>query len=249
MSDIIYISLLSFILLLALLAFTYGLYKVLNKKLDNEKRKGIQMVLDAQERERQAIGREVHDHLGPMLSIISMQAENIAETADELKTKSALFDIQKQLKETITACRDISHHLTPYLNDYVSLEQMLDERIRRIKTNSTIEIDFSYTCGHQNFQPPKAAAVFRIVSELLNNTIKHSGASKIVLHVQCNPQQLMIQYKDDGKGIASNEQNNGTGIRNMKSRAELLNGLWKQPTVAKGYAVDILLPLKELIIT
>ncbi len=249
MSDVIFLSILSALLLLVLLAFTYGLYFLLNKQLDREKRSRIQMVLDAQEKERDAIAAEVHDHLTPLLSIIRMQAEALAEKDTGEPVKTALQKMTDQLRQATNVCREISYSLSPNFNSKTSFSQMIEERVEHIRKYKAITIDFHTGCTAQQLHPSKAASLFRIVSELFENTLRHSGASAITIDVSCNANSLRIFYADDGKGLPPEgaARTMGHGIRNMKSRTELLNGNWRQLDRLSGYALELTFPMKELV--
>lgn len=247
MTEVVYLSILSIILFAALLVFVAGLYRIFNQKLDDEKRKGLQLMLEVQENERRLIAQEVHDNLNPLLAIIHMQTESITPSIQNHQNGETLSDIQKQLQQAIGICRNIAHDLTPFLPKQSHLQQMLLDRIERIRGSGKLTINFHYQLNGFEILPQPAASIFRMVSELLNNTIKHSNATAIHLHISTENKKMILQYKDNGQNENVSLIPAGIGMSSINSRIELLNGKWNYSSGKDGMQASIELPLKELI--
>lgn len=224
----------------------YLSYKHFVQKIERQKRENIQSVLDVQERERRIIALEVHDNLGPLLSITNMQLEALMVAGDNEEIKNDLQDIYKQLKRAVEICRDISHELTPLLNDKIGLSQMINEYLGKINTTGKIDARFNCDIGDTIIAQKNAASICRIVLELLTNTIKHADAQRAIIDIAIKNNHLHLAYNDDGKGMHK-KSSSGIGMKNIHSRVQLLNGqLQISNPSSGGIDVRIKIPVKEL---
>lgn len=245
--DLRYIIVFSVILFVSILFFTFKIYLFFTRKIERQQRENMQSVLETQENERQSIAREVHDNLGPLLSITNMQVESvIAGTAGDV---ALLEEIQKQLGYAILICRDISHALTPLLYEQSDLYDMVNEHVEKINRTGKLAIRFEYGLQHVNIHNQKAASICRIVLELMNNTLKHANASVAELQMTEKDKQLLLVYSDDGRGMGETDARHGIGQRNIATRVHLLNGQLQpeQPKNRRGFSIRIKIPISELL--
>lgn len=223
----------------------YLSYKYFVRKIETQRRENIQSILEVQERERRIIALEVHDNLGPLLSIATMQLESITLGNGNEHIKKDIHEVYKQLKRAVAICRDISHELTPFLNEETGLEQMIYEYLQKVNTTGKIKAHFHCNIGGLVVVQQKAASICRMVLELLTNTIKHAGTENATVDISIKGSQLILTYTDDGKGI-SQKSNTGIGLKNIESRVLLLNGvlqIGEQHT--GGIKVIVKIPVKE----
>lgn len=223
----------------------YKSYKHFVQKIEKQRRENIQSVLEVQERERRTIALEVHDNLGPLLSITSMQIEALMAGADDKHVRGGMQEVHQQLKRAIYICRDISHELTPFLNEKTGLERMVHEHLQKINTTGKIKVSFNYNIGNIPISQQHAASICRVVLELLTNTIKHAEAKNSNIEMSIKNTQFILLYTDDGKGLQPNSSS-GIGMKNIQSRVELLNGILQIGQPYQGIKVTIKIPLKEL---
>lgn len=246
MIGLYYIILFGVALFLMLFIFMYLTYKHFVQKIEQQKRENIKSVLEVQERERRIIALEVHDNLGPLLSITNMQLEALMIAEGNEQVKDELQDVYKQLKRAVAICRDISHELTPYLNNKIGLKQMISEYVEKINITGKIKASINCEIGDIIIAQQNAASICRIVLELLTNTVKHAEAKHAHIKIEVKGVHLALFYTDDGKGLQT-KSNHGIGIKNIESRVQLLNGQLQigQPG-AQGIDVKIKIPVKEL---
>lgn len=246
MIGLYYIILFGVALFLMLFIFMYLTYKHFVQKIEQQKRENIKSVLEVQERERRIIALEVHDNLGPLLSITNMQLEALMIAEGNEQIKEDLQDVYKQLKRAVAICRDISHELTPFLNNKIGLQQMINEYLGKINTTGKIDANFNCDIGSTVIAQKNAASICRIVLELLTNTIKHADAKHASIDIAIKNNHMHLIYNDDGKGMQK-KSSSGIGMKNINSRVQLLNGqLQIANPSAGGIDVRIKIPVKEL---
>lgn len=196
-------------------------------------------LMEGQEYERQRITQELHDGVGQLLTAIRIRIE-ILDGNQSLKQ-----DLKEQINETIAEIKRISYNVMPHaLVDY-GLEAALKGLCDNVKKYSSIIIDFRYIKEiEQKLNFEISIAVFRIVQEGLNNIIKHAQASQVNLHVLEKEDSIYIILEDNGIGFVESEIIHGSGLRNMKERARLLNGTTDiHSTSGEGTTLEITIPI------
>jgi len=178
-------------------------------------------LLEGQERERKRIINELHDGVGQMLTIIRMQVDIL-----EIDSKSKQ-EIKTQINDAITEVKRISYHVMPQAIVDFGLEAALKGLCDTVSRYSGIVIDFRYIQefeGKLDFEI--SISLFRIVQEGLNNIAKHAEATHVELHLLDKEDEVYCILEDNGKGF--NEADlvtyAGSGLRNIRERASLLNG-------------------------
>lgn len=201
----------------------------------------LQSVITSQEAERKRIGMDLHDEVGAALSTLRIKIEKNADT-DGAAYKS---DIDK----IIANMRNISHSLSPRISGsfgfYDAIYELADGVNRSGKISMTVNFDENQTPAFASEQAPMA--VYRVIAELINNTLKHASAKNIQLSVVLADDKMNIIYTDDGIGISkkSGQSSNGMGMQNIESRLGIIGASWslEQPE-AGGYQMNISVPLK-----
>ena len=172
--DFYQINLLAAGIYLLLLLFTWMLYRHFMIRLKEQEREKLKSILEAQENERQGIAREVHDNLGPLLSITNMQIERQIENTVNDRDREGLNAILQQLREAIILCRNISHELAPYMDKREQLGEVLGDYIKRINRSMKINVIYDYSASSFMMGDPIAVSLCRILLEMINNTIRHA---------------------------------------------------------------------------
>ncbi|MBS1773986.1 MAG: hypothetical protein JST82_14100 [Bacteroidetes bacterium] len=246
-SNLYYIMLFAVTVFAVLFLFMYMLYRHFVQKLERQQRESVQAILETQENERRTIALEVHDNLGPLLSITNMRIEALTAATDNEHAKGELNHVHKQLKDAIFVCRDISHELTPFLNTEIGLQQMISDHVQKINAAGKLQVVFNCNIADVKIHHQKSASLCRVLMELLNNTIKHAHAQQAVIDMGVKGTQFILGYTDDGVGMKATT-GNGIGMKNIQSRVQLLNGqLQTVQHDGKGVDIRIKIPLKELI--
>ena len=203
----------------------------------------LQATLQSQEEERKRIGRDLHDDVGASLSNLKMtmaQTVTIAEGAPEYKP---LID------KIITTVRDISHALLPPGLELFGLEYSLHELVDAFNAPGTIQLHFKNETGTalDELNEQTALALYRVIQELLNNTVKHAGAKNITISCFKQNESMIVMYSDDGAGIAADAVKKvGMGMQNIQARLKMIQAKHEITTApGSGFTIKIILPKKE----
>ena len=125
------------------------------------------------------------------------------------------------------------------LNDY-GLIKAIKSFCEKISATNTISIEFNDNCTDDRFEEAIEIGLYRIIMELINNTLKHAKANKIQIVLKKSKYELFIEYKDDGIGYDLENQTRGMGVNSIISRVKSMNGLCKfQSKIGKGINVQI----------
>jgi len=217
-----------------------------------EKKEADRLILNAiistEESERNRFSQELHDGLGPMLSTVKLYFQWLAETTNAKKQKNIAQTGLQNIDDAIQAVREISNNLSPRILVNFGLVPALKNLIHRINETKILNIDFKYD-GEQRYISQIEATLYRIISELLNNTMKYAKAHNIFINLSHNlsKNRLEIVYTDDGKGFDFNkvlEKKSGMGIQNIIQRVATLDGIVNFNTKeGKTLFVNIELPI------
>lgn len=240
-----------YVVILLIIVFGIGIYFVITrlyKQLRKSEAEAIQSIITAQERERTTISREVHDNLGPMLSITQMQIGYLVEQTRDQTNKELLVKIHAQVQEAINQCRNISHMISSEVNSSKSFQSVLREQIAFMNEFGSIKIELSTPDDFPVLDPVKGTSLIRVLQELLVNTIRHAEATLISLKIERTADHLFFTYQDNGKGFQLKSVTLGLGIQNITKRIEIIGGkqLWNQYPDIGGMNLQIMIPLQKI---
>jgi PAS domain S-box-containing protein len=211
-----------------------------------EERIRIAAVLTGQENERKRLSRELHDGLGQMLTAIRLKMEMIDfQQLDDQAVIERLQDVKADIKKTIFETRKISQDLMPSaLEDFgiLSALRILTEEFAEIKG---IKVVFRDKNMSMELNTEIRVTLFRIVQEALANISKHSNANKVIIEIIGSTNNVQLSIKDNGTNFMEEIKSlDGLGIKNMKERTELLNGLFNMSqSENKGCEITITIPI------
>ena len=174
------------------------------------------------DKDRNRIARDLHDELGPLVSIAHLLIQNSkgADTEDQEYLQKA----EQSLRELNARFRDIAKDLAPDILNVKGLQVSIERFLQRCVVISSIHFQFSCKLKQEPAEQV-ALQIYRLVQELVHNAIKHSGAVKVNIHVVERKDTLYLFYKDDGKGMQTDKHKDGMGIKSMRSRVTMLNGV------------------------
>lgn len=209
----------------------------------------LQAVIQSQEAERQRIGNDLHDEVGAVLSSLRMLIEkNVTPSAGNKDDFS--FQSRSMIDGVIRNVREISHQLSPHITGqfgfYDSLYQLCDNVNAAGQLNVSLELDEATLPFH--LPADTCMAIYRIMAELLNNTIKHAKATAAVIRFVNNGHTLAIRYTDNGIGLPAGTAGNskGMGLQNMESRLNMINAAWEIDSQENnGFGFTMSIPLKN----
>ncbi|MBP6430506.1 MAG: sensor histidine kinase [Ferruginibacter sp.] len=223
------------IFLLLLSALTYSFYK--RKKLQHEARLqeaiikqqdiATKAVLDAEEKERERIARDLHDGVGQVMSAAKMNLSsfenelNFKDENQKLKFEKAISLVDEGCKEV----RNVSHQMMPNALLKAGLSSAIKEFIDKIESK-TLKVNL-YTEGlNERLDNNIETVLYRVIQECVNNVIKHSGANQLDISLIKDDDGISATIEDNGKGFDSKAKikNEGIGVNNIKARVEFLKG-------------------------
>lgn len=216
----------------------------------NSEARLLSAIIQGEEKARQAIARDLHDGLGPLLSSIKMiisatDLEKIDQNNRKIIERSCLVT-----DEAIVSLKEISNHLSPHLLKNYGFTKAIETFAGQLFENSKVKFQMLTNIENKRFNYDLEISLYRIVTELLNNSAKHADAKNIKLEIFEKRNLIQLEYKDDGIGFSMENYHNeggykGMGLENIRSRIKSLNGQFLINTEpGKGIHVFIQTPLK-----
>lgn len=197
------------------------------------------------ENERKRIASDLHDDVGPLLSAVKIQINHL-EGQDE-EEHNLIEKSSKYIDDIIRRMREISNDLLPNVLIRKGLTAAIEDFLSKMPQNN-MAIEFTCTSDHR-VSSHIEVNVYRIVQEIVHNTVKHAGATKLKLELSINETQLSLASADNGKGFDYQEmirKNGGLGLLNLQSRADVMGGDFDfKSEKGKGTSYLFLIPLKE----
>lgn len=206
----------------------------------------LQVVIESQEAERIRIGRDLHDDVGAAISSLRLIIEMFKPVTPDDHYRQFIKSSKSIIDKMMTDVRHISHNLSPTSLTYYGLAFAIEEHCSIINQTDRLRIDFSNNAQEAlpNLSLPVATAIYRVLEELLNNTIKHAKANKARLSFLSENNSLVIAYEDDGIGMDSNQISKGIGLNNIESRLSVINAQYQITTTpGAGFSIKIDYPL------
>lgn len=232
------------ILVIATIIVSFFISMVRQQKINLElKKKNIMAEINSIEKERARIAADLHDELSPMLSAIKLKVSSfdLTEAEDKIqqqKTNEHLGDVLRRMRE-------ISFDLMPVTLQRKGLSAALQELVSYTSNKNQLRIELT--------APPLVLSeifsihLYRIIQEIIHNTIKHAEASLLQIELKKEGHKLILSSKDNGKGFRYEdrlEQGTGFGLRNLLSRTDVLSGvLFIDSKEGKGTIYTIEIPL------
>jgi len=206
--------------------------------------------IEIEERERSRYSRELHDGLGPLLSTIKMYMQSLCETYDANKVKFIAEESDRSIKIAIQTMREVAHGLSPFnLSNFGYVNAVL-EFTRGINKIHELVIDFTYN-SHVRFSDFYEIILYRITTELINNTLKHAHAThvEIAFNYSTEKKHITLIYHDNGQGFETtcDEAKTGMGLMNIQQRIRILGGNFRiESAIGKGCTIFVDFPLNEV---
>jgi PAS domain S-box-containing protein len=210
----------------------------------------ISKILETEELDRRRFASDLHDDLGPTLSAIKLQL-SLLGTAKNSQERDKLLDICYQLLlEGIDKMRTVANNIMPNLIESYGLDTAVQSFIRKMEIPKKLVFKFHSNIQGYRFEKEAELHLYRIITELVTNTIKHSRAKEVSLDIMLTDQDLRIEYYDNGIGydvIKTENLSGGSGIQNIKNRVNLMHGTIEFEKKAGKTRVKITKPLSKRI--
>lgn len=198
--------------------------RIINMEQDREI-VALKARMEGEEEERARLARDLHDGVVVKFSAVKMNLSILPEQHNSLEDASDFQKIIRRLDEATTELRATAHNLLPDTLLEGGLTEAIHYFCKEIQQSSGLLIDIQQYTDIPRFQPGFELSVYRIVQELVQNVLKHAGASRILVEIVYHD-ILSITIEDNGKGFDTTAEcmTGGIGIRNLRSRVASLNG-------------------------
>ncbi|THU36953.1 PAS domain S-box protein [Niastella caeni] len=223
--------------------------RLLKQELDKQKLIA-QAVVNAQEKERAEIGKELHDNVNQILSTAKLYLE-LAQTDDNSRLE-LINRSTNNISDAINEIRTISRSLVPPSIGDLGLIDSVQDLVENIKATRKLHVEFYYSGTIDNILDEKRKLMlFRIIQEQVNNVLKHASAKNLVIEliVDSEGQAIDLTISDDGKGFELDKVRlkKGVGLSNISSRAQLFNGSVNIVTaIDEGCKLKINVPISNI---
>jgi len=224
-----------------------GIIKDMTKEKETENLV-IRTIVDTQEQERERFARDLHDSLGQQLSGIKFFLATLkkmdlssGKKHDELLSKS-----EAAINNAAVDLRSICFNLMPRALENFGLSHAITELCRKMEAEGSLSFIISISKNFPPLNKPLEIAIFRIVQEFINNSIKHGKASEVKITMKSSSEILNITLQDNGVGFDSTSLNKfeGMGLKNVRSRVGSYNGDVKiESVVNRGTRYYLKIPL------
>ncbi len=216
-----------------LLFFFFSRKKIIEKELEKKsaeithQKELIHATILTQENERKRIAQDLHDDISSKLNVIHLNSNLLLEGTlspeEYTEVNKSIIDITNR---TLVIARKIAHDLLPPILDKFGLQSAIEELVDDFNTSKKVLVSYKLKYPNNHLNKSKELHLFRILQELINNSIRHGKAKNINLFLELNSSNLLLKYSDDGIGFntKSLKHKKGLGIKNIESRVELLNG-------------------------
>lgn len=207
----------------------------------------LNTVLRTEEKERLRFSKELHDGLGPLLSSAKLSLSALKGSQNSEADKEIIDNANYVIEEAIRSLREISNNLSPHILNDFGLARGVGNFINKLPSQANYKIDFTTNLKNQRFDTDVEVILYRVVCELINNSIKHSGGTHIALSIEQQGDVLAVEYTDNGKGFNPDAMLDvGMGLSNIASRISSLKGTYNiASTRGKGMRADITVNLRE----
>ncbi|MBK8389253.1 MAG: sensor histidine kinase [Saprospiraceae bacterium] len=192
---------------------------------DKIKINSMQAMIVGEEKERERIAKDLHDSLGGLLSTVKLQFDNFKTKLTGHNSMDQYNKATNLLDNAVEEVRSISRNLQPTALKRYGLVPALQDLINRLDQEGMPEIFFQPYDVPEKIDEIISLSVFRVIQELLNNSIKYAKAKEILIQLNSDGDELYLQYEDDGIGFDYNNlPRKGMGLENIYSRINYLKG-------------------------
>lgn len=194
------------------------------------------------ENERQRIVTDLHDELGPLISVVKLHVMSLETT--EKQNLELIEKANTNLDDILDRIRDICNELMPQALIRKGLIMAINEFIGDLDKKTSMNIKFQY--AEETEIPAKAEVhLYRMIQEIVHNAIKYSQASELDIKLYDKESKMYVTIEDNGKGFDVDKvkrESRGLGLKNIMSRVDILQGdmyLASSPDHGTSYTIEI----------
>ena len=188
-------------------------------------RRILTAVLRTEEKTRANFSKELHDGLGPLLSSAKISLSALSHSDMTAEQRDIFNNTLYVVDEALRSLREISNNLSPHALTDFGLARGIQIFVDKAAALHKVKISFATNLRGERYDPDIEVIMYRVVCELITNSLKHSGCSEIRLSLSVAGDTLEMQYSDNGRGFDTQAMMDcGMGLSNINSRVSSLNG-------------------------
>lgn len=208
----------------------------------------LDAIIKTEEHERERFAKNLHDDLGPLLSSIKMYINSFTTASEKTKQEYIINQLNEIVKEAITTTKEVSNDLSPHILINYGLISAIESFLNKVPSSIKVLFENELISGRLSIHVENST--YRIVKELINNSLKHSMANTVKIKLTEHNNFLHLYYSDNGIGFDMSEltvnKSKGMGFSNIISRAKALNGVYEINTKPKkGFVFKIKIPINQ----
>lgn len=188
----------------------------------------LNAIIKTEEKERQRFSKEIHDGLGPLLSSAKMSVSALENMNTDTKQQEIITNLNIVLDESVKTIKEVANNLNPHVLMNFGLASGVNSFIKKLALFNDIKIDFTTNLKDRRFGFDVEVILYRVICEMINNTIKHAEATHITLDINYRGGEIFIIFEDNGKGFDPKtvlvEGGKGMGLSNIFSRISSIEG-------------------------
>lgn len=197
--------------------------KVINNEIEslmkNQELQMYQSLIEGQDTERKRISEDLHDRIGGLLAAINLQFEGAEEDQEK-----RIQNVRSLVNESIKEVRSISHNLSDGRIEQVGLVPAIQGLNQSLVDSGKIKVDLFAENYNSHWSIEVEREVYKIILELISNTLKHANATGIVIQLNAFKDHVQLMFEDNGKGFNLNDKRSGLGLRTIEQRVLNLSG-------------------------
>ena len=219
--------------------------RLVAEKAEREMRQLSQRLVATQEEERRLLSRELHDHVGQVLTALRMELGRIdrGRSPENVRVGTAVAEAKQLVDKMFRTVRDLALGLRPSMLDDLGLHAALEWLVRDTSRRSGINVDLAIGGDVDTLPERYQTCVYRVVQEALTNCARHSKAQTIAVSLSADDQVLTMSITDDGIGFDLHAHRDGLGLRGIDERAKELGGRLDVRSSSRGTVLVMDLPL------
>jgi signal transduction histidine kinase len=211
-------------------------------------------LLESQDDERRRIARDLHDGTGQHLSGMALSIGQVLADfpPGHERLRQLLQDSHLASRQALEEVRSVSYVLHPPILDGLGLVAALRWYFEGLQKRTSLRIQFDASADLTPLSPETERALFRIAQESINNVLRHSGASAVMVNLSNRGKMVALEVRDDGNGLRPEQltaldgmASLGVGIAGMRERVRQLKGKFEITSIATGTRVAVSLPIDQ----
>jgi PAS domain S-box-containing protein len=209
--------------------FSGSAIDITDEKLAREELEKVSgRLIEAQEKERSRIARELHDDICQKLALLSLELEQANQSANSptAGTNTSLMEIRQHCSEIASDVQALSHELHSSKLDYLGITAALRGFCKELSRQQHANVEFTHENVPNHLPRDISLCLFRVAQEGLHNAVKYSGVSRFAVHLWSTADDVQLEVRDSGVGFKVEEvmKDGGLGLVSMKERIHLVNG-------------------------